>query len=185
MKCGVQQMMSYECCDETLFGDISCGSRDLNYEFTGPVSKTRHSITGSSDNSATPLQITRTPENSSWMFGSRWKRRRTDTEGDIISDASIIVAVINNEKMPENDDVNVEDTMQTPRISHNRRLKDVETSLQYFEQRGASVIGLMFLPRLRDEASKQSSVRKTLALETIHATNSYPELRDEKSVLSI
>ncbi|GFU25280.1 hypothetical protein TNCV_1739301 [Trichonephila clavipes] len=40
--------------------------------------------------------------------------------------------------MPEtDDDVNVEDTVQTPKISHSQELTAVEIALQYFEQQAA------------------------------------------------
>ncbi|GFX68758.1 hypothetical protein TNCV_4070021 [Trichonephila clavipes] len=42
----------------------------------------------------------------------------------------IIAAATVKENMPENDeDVNVEDTVQTPKISHSEELKGVETAL--------------------------------------------------------
>ncbi|GFT66405.1 hypothetical protein TNCV_3208461 [Trichonephila clavipes] len=64
-----------------------------------------------------------------------------------------------NEKIPENaEDVNVEDTEQTPKISHIEGPKAVETSLRYFEQ-GASVMDLLFLRRLRDETAKHAACR--------------------------
>lgn len=82
---------------------------------------------------------------------------QNDTEEDIMNDAEIIAAVIVNEQMPENDeDIDDEDiTVQTPKISHSEGLKAVETALQYFEQQGASVMDLLFLRRLRDEAAKR------------------------------
>ncbi|GFT91451.1 hypothetical protein TNCV_4286061 [Trichonephila clavipes] len=56
--------------------------------------------------------------------------------------------------MPENDeDVNVEDTKPTLKISHSEGIKAVETTLQYFAQQGASVMDLLFLRRLYDEAA--------------------------------
>ncbi|GFS49703.1 hypothetical protein TNCV_4344171 [Trichonephila clavipes] len=71
------------------------------------------------------------------MFGSSnnsVKPCRCDTEQDIMSDAEIIVAATVDEKMSENDeDINVEDTVQTPKISHNEGLKAVNPTLQYFE----------------------------------------------------
>ncbi|GFS47286.1 hypothetical protein TNCV_4862611 [Trichonephila clavipes] len=71
-----------------------------------------------------------------------------------VSDAEIIAVSTIIEKMPENnEDVNVEDTIQTPKISHNERLKAVETSLQYFEQQGASVMDLLSLRCPYDEAA--------------------------------
>ena len=74
-----------------------------------------------------------------------------------MSDAEIIAAVTVNEKMLKKDeDVDVEDsTVQAPKISHSEGLKAVETTLQYFEQQGASVLDLLFLRRLRDEAAKR------------------------------
>ncbi|GFW22490.1 hypothetical protein TNCV_2170241 [Trichonephila clavipes] len=63
--------------------------------------------------------------------------------------------------MPENDDVNVENTKQTSKISHSEGLKIVEIACQYFEQHRASVMVLLFLRRLRNEAEKmQKTVRK-------------------------
>ncbi|GFV81599.1 hypothetical protein TNCV_1702561 [Trichonephila clavipes] len=54
-----------------------------------------------------------------------------------------------NEKMPGNDeDIEVEETVQTPNISHSERLRAVETTFQVFEQRGASVMDLLFLRRV-------------------------------------
>ncbi|GFX99656.1 hypothetical protein TNCV_3053131 [Trichonephila clavipes] len=63
--------------------------------------------------------------------------------------------------MPENDeDVNVGNTVQTPKISLSEELKDIETALQYFEQLIASVMDILFL-RLRDEAGKGRVSTKT------------------------
>ncbi|GFU73106.1 hypothetical protein TNCV_1353971 [Trichonephila clavipes] len=57
--------------------------------------------------------------------------------------------------MLENDeDANFEETEQTPKTSHSERLKFVETALQYFEQQVVSVMDLLLLRRLRDEAAK-------------------------------
>ncbi|GFU24028.1 DUF4817 domain-containing protein [Trichonephila clavipes] len=56
--------------------------------------------------------------------------------------------------LENNEDVNVEDTVQTPKVSRSEGLKTVETVLQYFEQ-SASVIDLMFFSRLSDEAAKR------------------------------
>ncbi|GFV51115.1 hypothetical protein TNCV_4743921 [Trichonephila clavipes] len=53
--------------------------------------------------------------------------------------------------LSENDDVDVEDIVQTPIIPHSEGLKAAETALRYFEQQGVSVIDLLFL---RDEAAK-------------------------------
>ncbi|XP_023231971.1 jerky protein homolog-like [Centruroides sculpturatus] len=82
---------------------------------------------------------------------------QNDTDQNIMSNAEIIAAVTVNEKMLENnEDVDVEDsTVQAPKISHSEGLKAVETALQYFEQQGASVMDLLFLRRLRDEAAKR------------------------------
>ncbi|GFW95361.1 transposable element Tcb2 transposase [Trichonephila clavipes] len=88
---------------------------------------------GSPDNSATPLQV----ENSKCRL----------VEG---------LAFSVNEKMPENDeDVNSEGTVQTPKISHSEGLKPTETTLQYFEQQGASTMDLLFLRHLRNESAKR------------------------------
>ncbi|GFX33520.1 hypothetical protein TNCV_1931871 [Trichonephila clavipes] len=57
----------------------------------------------------------------------------------------IITVVTIDERMVENyEDINVEETVQTPKISHSEGLKAVEAILQYFEQ-GASVMDLRFL----------------------------------------
>ncbi|GFV70222.1 hypothetical protein TNCV_843411 [Trichonephila clavipes] len=78
-----------------------------------------------------------------------------------MSDVEIIAAVTYDEKMSENDeDVNFEDTVQTPKISHRGGLKAVETSLQYFELQDASVMDLLFLRHLLDEAAKLSAEQK-------------------------
>ncbi|GFX73568.1 hypothetical protein TNCV_2342731 [Trichonephila clavipes] len=56
-------------------------------------------------------------------------------------------------KMPESaEDVTVENTVQTPKISHSEGLKAVETALYYLEQQGASI---MDFRRHRDEAAKR------------------------------
>ncbi|GFR09827.1 jerky protein homolog-like [Trichonephila clavata] len=82
---------------------------------------------------------------------------QNDNEQDIMSDAEIIASVSVNDEISENDaDIKVEDPVQTPKISHSEGLKAVETTLQYFEQQGASVMDLMFLRRLRDEAAKRT-----------------------------
>ncbi|GFV39924.1 hypothetical protein TNCV_1808361 [Trichonephila clavipes] len=73
-------------------------------------------------------------------------------------DSEIIAAVTVNEKMTENDeDVNVEDTLQTPKISRSEGLKSVETTLRYFEQ-GAMITDLLFLHHLRNKATKRNVV---------------------------
>ncbi|GFU68537.1 hypothetical protein TNCV_1989871 [Trichonephila clavipes] len=51
-----------------------------------------------------------------------------------------------------NEDVNVDYSLQTPKISENEGLKAV---VQYFEQQGASQMDLLFCHRLRDEAAKR------------------------------
>ncbi|GFX58633.1 hypothetical protein TNCV_418121 [Trichonephila clavipes] len=67
----------------------------------------------------------------------------------------IIAAVtVNNNMLEKDEDVNVEDTLQTPKISLSERLKIVETALQYFEPQGVSIMDLMFHCRLRVEAEK-------------------------------
>ncbi|GFW99598.1 hypothetical protein TNCV_3418311 [Trichonephila clavipes] len=76
-----------------------------------------------------------------------------DTKQDIIFNGEIIAVVTINEKMPENDEA---DTIQTPDISQSEGLKAVEIALQYFEQ-GVSVMDLVFLRHLRDEAAKRSA----------------------------
>ncbi|GFV27865.1 hypothetical protein TNCV_2347851 [Trichonephila clavipes] len=59
-------------------------------------------------------------------------------------DAEIIAVSTRKEKEPGSDeDVNAEDTVQNPKISHNEGLKAVETTFEYFEQQGASVIFVM------------------------------------------
>ncbi|GFT14435.1 hypothetical protein TNCV_4004111 [Trichonephila clavipes] len=59
---------------------------------------------------------------------------QNNTEQDIMPDAKIIAAVTFDVTLPENDeDVNFEDTLQTPKISHSEGLKAVEITLQYFE----------------------------------------------------
>ncbi|GFU63316.1 hypothetical protein TNCV_661501 [Trichonephila clavipes] len=65
---------------------------------------------------------------------------------------------------PNDEDVNVEDIEQTPKISHSKRLKAVDIVLQYFEEQGASVMEALFLRRLRDEAVKHKS--ELLSFET-------------------
>ncbi|GFU61438.1 hypothetical protein TNCV_845581 [Trichonephila clavipes] len=67
----------------------------------------------------------------------------------------LIAAATVNEKMPENDrSVNVEDTAQTPKISHSEGSKTIETAFKYFKQ-DASVKDLVFLRCLRDDAAKR------------------------------
>ncbi|GFX49084.1 hypothetical protein TNCV_786401 [Trichonephila clavipes] len=51
--------------------------------------------------------------------------------------------------MPGNDeDIEVEETVQTPNISHSERLRAFGTTFQFFEERGASVMDLLFLRRV-------------------------------------
>ncbi|GFT10163.1 hypothetical protein TNCV_1115831 [Trichonephila clavipes] len=77
-------------------------------------------------------------------YSGRKKKPRADP---------FIAAVTVSEKMPGNDeDVHVEE--QTPKISHREGLKAVETALRCFEQ-GMSVIDLLLLGHLRDEAEKR------------------------------
>ncbi|GFW31799.1 hypothetical protein TNCV_5039691 [Trichonephila clavipes] len=60
-------------------------------------------------------------------------------------DAETIAAVTVNKKMQDNDEnVKVEDALQTPRISHSETLKIVDTALQYFQQQGALMMDLLF-----------------------------------------
>ncbi|GFU95777.1 hypothetical protein TNCV_3646591, partial [Trichonephila clavipes] len=67
----------------------------------------------------------------------------------------IIGAVTVNEKIPDNDeDLNIEDSVQTPKISHSEGLKVIETAFQHFERHEPSVMDIVFLRRLRDEATK-------------------------------
>ncbi|GFU95776.1 hypothetical protein TNCV_697781 [Trichonephila clavipes] len=58
-------------------------------------------------------------------------------------------------KIPDNDeDLNIEDSVQTPKISHSEGLKVIETAFQHFERHEPSVMDIVFLRRLRDEATK-------------------------------
>ncbi|GFV80413.1 hypothetical protein TNCV_2149471 [Trichonephila clavipes] len=51
--------------------------------------------------------------------------------------------------MPKNyEEVNVEDTVQTPKVSFSEGVKAIETVIQFFEQQGASVMNSPFLHRL-------------------------------------
>ncbi|GFW72193.1 hypothetical protein TNCV_702301 [Trichonephila clavipes] len=58
--------------------------------------------------------------------------------------------------MENNEDVNVEDTIKTPKISHSEGLKAIENNLHYFEQ-GASIIDFLLIRRPGEEAAKRRS----------------------------
>ncbi|GFT24155.1 transposable element Tcb1 transposase [Trichonephila clavipes] len=79
-----------------------------------------------------------------------------------MSDAKINVSVTVNENIPENEDVNGEDTVQTPEILHSEDLKTVETTQHYFEQQGASIMDLVFLS---SSSCSGSRVRSTTPAE--------------------
>ncbi|GFV75462.1 hypothetical protein TNCV_1483081 [Trichonephila clavipes] len=78
---------------------------------------------------------------------------QNNTEQDIISKTEIIAAVAIKENMLENEDVNFEETVKTSKTLHRKGLKAVKNAFQYFEPQGVSVMDLVFLRRLRDEAT--------------------------------
>ncbi|GFY24194.1 uncharacterized protein TNCV_1012471 [Trichonephila clavipes] len=94
-----------------------------------------------------------------------------------MSNAEIIVAVTVNKKMSENnEDVNVENTVQTSRISHREReTKDCQNPPRLFKQ-GASVMDLLFFRRLRDEASKRTMY--ALLVEWLRQQTKLPHLSE-------
>ncbi|GFX57966.1 hypothetical protein TNCV_3069331 [Trichonephila clavipes] len=113
------------------------------------VPKSRHSrLSGSPESSVTAFQIEKNTPLADPV--------QNDTERDIMSNAEIITAVTVDEKTLENEeDVNAKNIVQIPKILHSERLKVVETVIQYFEQQGASVMDLLYLRRLREEAAKR------------------------------
>ncbi|GFV61260.1 hypothetical protein TNCV_891071 [Trichonephila clavipes] len=73
-----------------------------------------------------------------------------------MSDAGTVAAVSVNEKLSEKDkDLNVENTVQMPKISHSEVLRAVRTTLQDVEQQDTSVMILLFHRYLYDEAAKR------------------------------
>ncbi|GFW50531.1 hypothetical protein TNCV_2888341 [Trichonephila clavipes] len=70
--------------------------------------------------------------------------------------SAILLQLDKNSRVGHKTNHTVEDTHQIPKLSHSEGLKAVETTLSYFEQQGASVMDLLFLRRLRDEAAKHS-----------------------------